>query len=136
MKTKILVADDDPDIIKLLALRLRADNFEVVEASDGMQALAKAHRDHPDLIVLDIMMPAGNGISVHKNLKLSYDTSMIPIIFITAQTNGDIKEKVLSQGARDFIAKPFDTDELIEKINRVLSEDLQGKIFSKDADAV
>ena len=125
MAKKILIADDEPNIVKLLSLRLKANNYNVVGAPDGVYAVSQAHAEKPDLIILDIRMPAGDGITVYENLKSSAATMNIPIIFITAHPNDEIRNKVFEMGAIDFIAKPFDDQELLAKVKKVLGEDAE-----------
>lgn len=122
MQKKILVVDDELHIVQLLASRLRANNYKVTAACDGVQALRVAHKENPDLIILDIKMPAGGGISVYDSLRKSVDTIGIPVIFITAFPNEDIRKQTLEMGAVDFIAKPFSSEDLLSKIKRILGE--------------
>lgn len=123
MAKKILVVDDEPNILKVLNSRLKASGYEVVVASDGMQATMKAHKEKPDLIIMDIKMPGGDGLSVYKNLQLSDDTGMIPLIFITAYPNEEYRKQAMEMGADDFITKPFDEKKLMEKIKKALGEE-------------
>ena len=120
MPPKILFVDDDTDLLKLSVMRLKAQQFDVIIASDGMQAVAKAHKEKPDLIVLDINMPAGNGISVYSKLKMSTNTSIIPIIFITASRDPEMRSSLEKMGAESILFKPFETDVLVEKVRQVL----------------
>ncbi|MFH1769017.1 MAG: response regulator [Candidatus Omnitrophota bacterium] len=117
---KILVADDDVNIVQLIASRLKREKYNVIAAYDGMQAVNIAHEQRPDLIILDIKMPAGGGMSVYDDLKMSSHTALIPVVFITAYSSSEIKEKVLNMGARDFIAKPFNSEDLLLKVERAL----------------
>jgi DNA-binding response OmpR family regulator len=119
---KILVVDDDRDIVELLVSRLQANNYEVMVGYDGLRAVDQAINHQPDLIILDMRMPAGSGESVYQRLKNSTRTAVIPVIFITAFTGEDLKEKVLKMGARDFISKPFDAQVLLDKIKKILGE--------------
>ena len=122
MPKKILVVDDEINVIKVIASRLKANNYDVVTASDGTYAVKRALEEKPDLIILDIKMPAGGGISVFENLKRLDSTMMTPIIFITAYPTEEIKQKVLEMGAEDFVAKPFDPEELLTKVKKALGE--------------
>jgi len=121
MKKKILVVDDEPQIVRLLSLRLKAKNFDVISAYDGYQCVQVAKLELPDLILLDIKMPLGGGIKAYENLKDIDATNMIPVIFITAFPSAEVKKLVMDMGAEDFISKPFNSDVLIEKINTILS---------------
>ncbi len=121
MRKKILVVDDEPQIVRLLSLRLKANNFDVISAYDGYQCVQVAKLELPDLILLDIKMPLGGGIKAFENLKDIKETNMIPVIFITAFPSIKVKNQVMEMGAEDFISKPFNSDVLIEKINTILN---------------
>ena len=125
MAKKILIVEDEANIVKLITSRLKANNYDVVVAYDGLYAVREAHEKKPDLIILDIKMPAGSGISVFENLKMTGDTMMIPIIFITAHATDELRKQALAMGAADFIVKPFDAEELLTKVKRVLGEEKQ-----------
>ena len=120
MKRKILVVDDEPQIVRLLALRLKAKKFDVVSAYDGYQCVQVAKEELPDLILLDIKMPLGGGIKAFEKMKSISSTSNIPVIFITAFPSVKVKKLVMEMGAEDFVSKPFNSDLLIDKINKVL----------------
>ena len=120
MKKKILIVDDEPKIVRLLALRLKAKNFDVISAYDGYECVKVAKLELPDLILLDIKMPLGGGINAFENLKGMASTQNIPVIFITGFPSTKVKRQVMEMGAEDFITKPFNSDVLIEKINTIL----------------
>lgn len=122
MAKKILIVDDDQEIVMLIAARLRANQYEVVVANDAVQAIFKARKEKPDLILLDNRMPAGSGLSVLANLRQTVDTISTPIIFITAYPSEKIKEEALEKGATDFIGKPFDANDLLGKIRKAFGE--------------
>ncbi len=121
MKKKILIVDDDPQIVRLLATRLKANDFDVVAAYDGYQCIPVAKKESPDLILLDIKMPLGGGIGAFEILKGMADTSIIPVIFITAFPSEEVKRLVKEMGANDLISKPFKSEVLIDKINTALN---------------
>jgi DNA-binding response OmpR family regulator len=121
MKKKILVVDDDHQIVKLLGIRLKINNYEVINAYDGYQCVQLAETESPDLILLDIKMPLRGGISAFEILKSTHTTEMIPVIFITAFPTPEIKRQVIKMGAKDFISKPYNGDVLMEKINTILN---------------
>jgi len=127
MAKKILIADDDKQISSLLASRLKANKYEIVVAYDAVQAVAKAISEKPDLILLDIRMPAGGGISAMDHLGKSADTAVIPVIVITAYPSPEIQQKVNEMGAVDFIAKPFEAEDMLARIRRALNEGGPGK---------
>jgi DNA-binding response OmpR family regulator len=120
MKKKILVVDDEEQILKLLTMRLQTNNYEVVSAKDGYQCTQMAKAEKPDLILLDIKMPNGGGINAFEILRNNIDTEIIPVIFITAYPSLEIKKQVTEMGASGFISKPFDSEELIMKIRSII----------------
>lgn len=122
MKKKILVVDDERSIVRLLSLRLRSQNYEVVEAYDGFQCVEVAQAELPDLILLDIKMPNGGGVSAFEQMQSLIETKGIPVIFITAYPKPEIKELVLEMGAAGFITKPFNGDLLNAKIKSLLNK--------------
>ncbi len=122
MPKKILIADDDQDAVSFLTSLLKANNYEVIVAFDGMQTIAAAHKEKPDLILLDIMMPVRSGIHIFENLKISSLTAITPVIFITGIVNAEIKQKALEMGAADYVVKPFETEYLLSKIKKALGE--------------
>src|SRR4030042_5277926 len=120
MTKKILVADDELEIVQALQIRLKEAGYDVIVAFDVLKAINKAHKKKPDLIILDIRMPAGSGIGVYEKLKMSSETTTIPVIFITAYANDEIVKKVLEMGAGGFFAKPFNIDKLLIKVKTLL----------------
>jgi DNA-binding response OmpR family regulator len=112
-KKKILVVDDDEHIVKILSINLQIEGFEVVSAFDGTTAVMQAHRHQPDLILLDIMMPAGNGFSVVERLKNSSRTFHIPVVFISALPKEDLEARAAEAGVCHYFPKPFDIDAII-----------------------
>jgi DNA-binding response OmpR family regulator len=87
-----------------------------------MQTIAAAHKEKPDLILLDIMMPVRSGIHIFENLKISSLTAITPVIFITGVANAEIRQKALEMGAADYVVKPFETEYLLSKIRKALGE--------------
>ena len=122
MKKKILVVDDETQIVRLLALRLQANNYEVVSAYDGYQCVQMTKEERPNLILLDIKMPMGGGIKAFETLRSDILTKMIPVIFITAFPSVEVKKQVIEMGAEGFISKPFDSEVLLEKIRSIIGE--------------
>ncbi len=122
MAKKILIVDDEINVVRVLAARLKANGYDIVMANDGVYGVAKAHEEKPDLILLDMRMPAGGGLTVLENLRMAADTMMTPVIFVTAYPSDEARQKALELGAADFIPKPFDPDELITKIKKALGE--------------
>ncbi len=119
-KKKILIVDDERDIVKALTIRLQSNGYRTVVAFNGAQGLFMAHKEKPHLIILDIRMPAGDGFSVAQKLKESKRTSRIPILFVTGSTERDAEERARELGARYFIKKPYDPEELLDAVRRAL----------------
>ena len=119
-KKKILIVDDERDIVKALTIRLQRAGYEVVTAFDGAQGIFMAHKEKPDLIILDIRMPAGNGFGVAEKLKQSVDIPPIPVIFLTGSPEKDSEKKAMALGARFYIKKPYDPEELLDAIERAV----------------
>ncbi|MBT8486899.1 MAG: response regulator [Phycisphaerales bacterium] len=116
---RILLADDDVNFLQALTVRLRAEGFDVIVAQDAVQTLQFARQQEPDLLLLDINMPAGDGFSVHQRLREQPDLPEIPVVFVT----GDRSERVqrMAAAARaTLLYKPFDTAELLRAIGRGL----------------
>lgn len=123
MAKKILIVDDETNIVRVLTSRLEANNYEVCAAFDAVHGLRMAIKEQPDLILMDIKMPAGDGASVYEKIKKSEDTAIIPVIFITAYPSNDVLERVQELGAAGFVTKPFDSDDLVNRIREVLKEE-------------
>ncbi len=114
---RILVVDDDPNLLVVLAEQLRADGFEVSTARDGTEALRKLEHAWPDLLVIDMMMPRMDGLTLAREVK---DRADLPIIVLTAIDTGDSKADLLEEVAEDYVTKPYHYPELRARINRVL----------------
>ena len=120
MAKKILVVDDKPYLVDLMASRLKANGYEVVTATNGREGLEKAKEETPDLILLDIAMPDMDGYRVLRHLKEFPGTQDIPVMILTVKKwNQDI-QKAIAAGAADYIVKPFDPVKLLEKIGAAL----------------
>jgi DNA-binding response OmpR family regulator len=115
-KPKILVVDDDPDLVRAMRLRLRANNYEVTTASDGYGAIAIAQKERPALIILDLGLPAGDGFVVLERLQNSDTLSGVPVIVLSARDPQSNEERALKAGASAFFQKPADNDELMNAI--------------------
>ncbi len=133
-KKKILIVDDERDIVKALMIRLQGAGYEVVTAFDGAQGVFMAHKEKPDLILLDIRMPAGNGFSVAQRLKRSMNTFTIPVIFLTGSPEKNAEEKAMALGARFYVKKPYDPEELLDAIRRALEEESEPPLKLEDTD--
>ena len=121
-KPTILVADDDPQILTMLGIRLAKRGYEVIEAADGLQTLSKARQHKPDLVLLDVMMPGKNGWEVAKELRADDDLRNVGIVMLTAI--GERVNEMTSPlyGADAFVDKPFDFTDLEAKIKKVLQD--------------
>ena len=121
-KPRILVVDDDKNVVQIIAVNLRYEGLEVIEAYDGEEALAKVAAEKPDLILLDIMMPIIDGIEVCRRLKKNPQTANIPIIMLTAKTtDGDVLAG-WEAGADDYLTKPFNPLGLAQRVKLRLQE--------------
>jgi DNA-binding response OmpR family regulator len=116
----VLVADDDPDILSLIALRLERSGFETVLARDGEQALAAAHERKPDIALLDVSMPKLDGYEVTARLRDNPATRHMPVILLTARVQEADMARGVEAGADDYVKKPFSTEELRERIQAAL----------------
>lgn len=119
-KSRVLVVDDEPDAVELVAFNLKKAGFEVTTAEDGMAALEKA-RQAPDLIVLDVMLPLLDGLDVCRSLRKDPKTAAIPIIMLTAKGSELDRVLGLELGADDYVTKPFSPRELVLRIKKLLS---------------
>jgi DNA-binding response OmpR family regulator len=115
-KPKILIVDDDPDLLKALRLRLRANNCDVISVSDGYSVMGAAQKEHPDVIILDLGLPAGDGFVVLERLQLSDALAGIPVIVLTARDPQGNEARALKAGAAAFFQKPVDNEELMNVI--------------------
>ena len=121
-KGKILVVDDEIYIVHILDFSLGMEGYEVLTALDGEQALEKARAEHPDLIVLDIMMPKLDGYETCKMLKADAGTKDIPVILLSAKGRNVDQKVGFEVGADDYITKPFSPRKLVERINTILGQ--------------
>jgi two-component system KDP operon response regulator KdpE len=119
-RTTILIVDDDPDLRRALKIRLRANNYDTAQASDGYSAIAMAQKEQPGLIILDLGLPAGDGFAVLKRLQDSDTLSSIPVIVLTARDPQFNEKRTLQAGAIAFFQKPADNRELLEVIRATL----------------
>ncbi|MDD5449476.1 MAG: response regulator [Candidatus Omnitrophica bacterium] len=122
MKKKILIIDDEVDLVGLLKTKLELRNYHIVPLYTSKRSLEITKREKPDLILLDIMMPDKDGYEVCRELRADEDTSAIPIILFSAKPDQKeyLKTGTKSVGADDYIVKPFETDALLEKIKGLL----------------
>ena len=119
---KVLIADDDVELVELLTMRLKANNYDVVSAHDGLEAVQKVYSEHPDLIIMDIKMPHGGGETACEFIKMGQTFNKTPVIFITAYPEEKVVSRLFEMGASDFIIKPFTPEELLPKIHKMLEK--------------
>jgi DNA-binding response OmpR family regulator len=120
-KGRILVVDDEVNITQILQFSIGAEGFDVLTAQNGEEAIEKARREQPDLIILDIMMPKIDGYEACRILKANPLTRHIPVVLLTAKGREIDKRLGYEVGATDYIVKPFSPNKLIERIHRLLS---------------
>jgi CheY-like chemotaxis protein len=114
----ILIADDDPEMVRALSIQLKRAGYEVLSALDGLQAVMIVNKSAPDLVILDMRMPAGGGVSVLEKLGGSAQTMDVPVIVLTSFKN--MKERAEQLGAFRFFVKPHDSDELLKAIEEAI----------------
>jgi len=119
-RKRILIADDEEDVVTTLQFTLEKEGYQCLTAYDGKEALDKAKRENPDLIILDIMMPKMNGYEVSRLLKFDERYKHIPIVMLTARTQAKDKEIGRDTGADVYITKPFEMDDLVSTVHNIL----------------
>lgn len=117
---KILITDDDPVIIELLQVNLEFEGYDVITAADGLEAVEKAGRELPDLVILDIMMPRMDGWAARAELLNDPRTAQIPVIFLSARAQQADLRKGYESGVAAYITKPFEPVELLDLIEQIL----------------
>ena len=117
-KARLLVVEDEPNILELLSASLRLAGFEVATATGGLEALTAAQRHRPDLVVLDVMLPDLDGFDVARRLRSG--DARTPVLFLTAQDATEDKVRGLTVGGDDYVTKPFSLEEVIARIQAVL----------------
>ena len=119
---KVLVVEDDLDLVRGLNVRLRANGYNVVAATDGISAISMARKEEPDVILLDLGLPAGDGFTVMERLRLIIPIAHIPIIILTGKDPLGNEERAINAGAQAFLQKPVDNDVLLRAICKALGE--------------
>ena len=121
-RKQIVVVEDDPDILKIVAATLQEHEFEVAMAMDGRTGLELIRETQPHAVVMDIMMPEMNGIDVLRALKQSEDTSDIPVILLTVKSDINSKISGFVAGASRYMTKPFDIDDLVSNVRNAIQQ--------------
>ncbi len=119
-KKRILLVDDEKDLVETVTFRLEANNYEVIPAYDGQEALEKAKKEKPDLIILDLMLPKMDGYKVCRMLKFDEKYKKIPIILFSARAQETDKKMGEEVGAEAYITKPFEPQALLAKIRELI----------------
>jgi DNA-binding response OmpR family regulator len=120
VQKKILVVDDDPDVRLGLQLRLNANDYDVISAADGVASIAEARKHMPDLVILDLGLPAGDGFSVLERLKANEKLASIPVVVLSGRDRVGNKDRAIKAGARAFLQKPMANDKLLAVLRLVL----------------
>jgi DNA-binding response OmpR family regulator len=120
-KLTVLVIDDDPVILELLRVNFEIEGLDVICASDGEEGFRKAQTEQPDIVISDIMMPRRDGLQLLTDLKRDPTTSDLPVILLSAKAQKTEVQQGLDLGADDYITKPFDPLELIDRLNAVMT---------------
>ncbi|MCE5203957.1 MAG: response regulator [Coriobacteriales bacterium] len=118
--SRILIADDEPHILKLVTFTLSNHGYEVVTATDGQSATELAEQEQPDLILLDVMMPIMNGYDAAKRIRENPATAHIPIVMLSAKSQVTEIAQGLDSGATEYICKPFTPKDLVKKVSELL----------------
>jgi len=120
--SKILIIEDEPDIAKVVRKRLMDHDYEAICAPDGYSGVQLARKEAPDLIILDLMLPAGGGLNALQNLRLSPKTQLTPVIVLTGMQDAEYKKKVLDEGVDAYLEKPFESKALLRTIGYLLKQ--------------
>jgi len=118
--SRILIADDEPHIRKLVSFTLGNRGYEVVEAADGGEAYERAKAEAPDIILLDVMMPVMTGYDVLEKLKADPVTRDIPVVMLSAKSQQTEVQAGLSKGAQEYICKPFTPKDLVQRVTELI----------------
>ena len=121
-RKKILFIEDEPDQVMMISLRLEKSGYEVISSMDGEEGLQMAITEKPDLILLDVVMPGMDGFEVCRRLRKDPVTKHIPIISTTAAGMDDVEHQCMTAGADDCVRKPYDSADLLMKIQRLLEK--------------
>jgi CheY-like chemotaxis protein len=121
MPPRVLVVDDDPQVLRLMRVNLELEGYDVVSAPDGEEALEAVVNERPDVVVCDVMMPGMDGLTVLRNLRANPKTSKIPFVVVSAKAQRADVKAALEMGADRYITKPFDPQELLDAVEHLLN---------------
>lgn len=121
MSPRVLVVDDDPQVLRLMRVNLELEGYDVVSAPDGEEALEAVVSERPDVVVCDVMMPGVDGLTVLRNLRANPKTSKIPFVVVSAKAQRADVKAALDMGADRYITKPFDPQELLDAVEHLLT---------------
>ena len=119
---KIMLVEDDKDTVRAMGVRLKSRGYNLVVATDAISAISMARKEKPDLIVLDLGLPGGDGFTVMQRIKSNYDLMLVPIIVVSARDPLVNEERALAAGAEAFLQKPVENAEFLALIERALSK--------------
>jgi|SRR5579862_7154070 DNA-binding response OmpR family regulator len=119
---KIMLVEDDKDTVRAMGVRLKSQGYNLVVATDAISAISTARKEQPDLIVLDLGLPGGDGFVVMQRLKSNYDLMLVPIVVVSARDPLMNEERALAAGAEAFLQKPVDNAEFLKTIEGALSK--------------
>ncbi|MFH1355232.1 MAG: response regulator [Candidatus Omnitrophota bacterium] len=120
MARKILIVDDEPDLLKVATFRLKKAGYEIINAVNGKEAIELTQQNMPDLILLDLILPSIRGDEVCRQLKNNDKLQHIPVLLFTASTMDDLSAKVKEVGADGYLTKPFELEDLLSKVKRLI----------------
>ena len=121
MNKKILVIEDDPNALRFIEYTLEQEGYQVSSAKDGLEGIKKVQDKHPDLIILDIMLPGLDGYDVCQRLRQKPETSLLPILMLSAKARQDDRDIGLKMGADEYLTKPADPSTIVEKVKTLLA---------------
>ncbi len=121
MSPRVLVVDDDPQVLRLMRVNLELEGYDVVSAPDGEEALEVVTSERPDVVVCDVMMPGVDGLTVLRNLRANPQTSKIPFVVVSAKAQRTDVKAALDMGADKYITKPFDPQDLLDAVEHLLN---------------
>jgi DNA-binding response OmpR family regulator len=119
--SKILIVDDDVELIKLLRLKFSREGYNVITAMDAYAAVQSASKEKPDLIILDIMLPAGGGYHALKNIRLTSHGAQTPIVILTGMQDEELRNKIKQEGVEAYLQKPYEYSVLSETVKKLLN---------------